>query len=250
MIPTPSDERPDSGPNSGSHTKAQDRARRDRARGMSRRCAPQRSRCSLSPQGDATRRTRRQPIETQPRPPTIAGPLRTCPTSIRAPRSGSRPPYRLAPNPQALLGAIRAHERAGDLMRAATLALRAAPFHPDDPALARQAATTLEQATPIYLRIDVSCSSSCTVELDGTVQSHTSFFVTPGRGAPGDRHVRDRSPRDHRERTSRREPRRVPRGRRWAPSSRPSHLRRPLRPTRPIALRSQAAAGASRPRSW
>lgn len=92
--------------------------------------------------------------------------------------------YRLAPNPQALVGAIRAHERNGDLMRAGTLALRAQAFHADDAAAARTASTTLEQATPLYLRVDVTCTgpaegASCTIELDGTVQSHTSFFVTP-----------------------------------------------------------------------
>jgi hypothetical protein len=93
--------------------------------------------------------------------------------------------YRLAPNPQALLGAIRSHERAGDLLRAATLSLRAQAFHPEDEALARQATTLLTQATPLYLRVDVTCTApagldaECTVELDGTVQSHTSFFVAP-----------------------------------------------------------------------
>lgn len=93
--------------------------------------------------------------------------------------------YRLAPNPQALLGAIRSHERAGDLLRAATLSLRAQAFHPEDQALARQAETILAQATPLYFRVDVTCTApdgldaTCTVELDGTVQSHTSCFVAP-----------------------------------------------------------------------
>jgi hypothetical protein len=92
--------------------------------------------------------------------------------------------YRLAPNPQALLGAMRAHERNGDLMRAGTLALRATAFHADDPAAARAASATLAQATPLFLRVDVTCtaaegSASCTVELDGVLASHTSFFVTP-----------------------------------------------------------------------
>lgn len=92
--------------------------------------------------------------------------------------------YRLAPNPQALLGAMRAHERNGDLMRAGTLALRAAAFHADDPAAARAASATLAQATPLFLRVDVTCtategSADCTVELDGVLASHTSFFVTP-----------------------------------------------------------------------
>lgn len=88
--------------------------------------------------------------------------------------------YRLAPNPQALLGAIRSHDRAGETMRAATLALRALAFHPEDEALSRQAETILAQAVPLYVRVDVTCDSECTVALDGTVQSHTSFFVTPG----------------------------------------------------------------------
>jgi len=87
--------------------------------------------------------------------------------------------YRLAPNPQALLGAIRSHDRAGETMRAATLSLRALAFHPGDETLTRQAETILAQATPLYVRVDVSCSSECTVALDGTVQSHTSFFVVP-----------------------------------------------------------------------
>lgn len=87
--------------------------------------------------------------------------------------------YRLAPNPQALLGAIRSHDRAGETMRAATLSLRALAFHPDDEALRRQAETILAQAVPLYVRLDVTCSSDCTVALDGTVQSHTSFFVAP-----------------------------------------------------------------------
>jgi len=92
--------------------------------------------------------------------------------------------YRLAPNPQALLGAMRAHERNGDLMRAGTLALRAAAFHADDPAAARAASATLAQATPLFLRVNVTCiasegSADCTVELDGVLASHTSFFVAP-----------------------------------------------------------------------
>jgi hypothetical protein len=92
--------------------------------------------------------------------------------------------YRLAPNPQALLGAMRAHERNGDLMRAGTLALRAAAFHGDDPAVARAASATLAQAAPLFLRVDVTCtaaegSAECTVELDGVLASHTSFFVAP-----------------------------------------------------------------------
>jgi hypothetical protein len=92
--------------------------------------------------------------------------------------------YRLAPNPQALVGAIRAHERNGDLMRAGTLALRAEAHHASDAAAARTATATLAQATPLFLRVDVTCSgpegpADCTIELDGVVQSHTSFFVAP-----------------------------------------------------------------------
>ncbi len=87
--------------------------------------------------------------------------------------------YRLAPSSAALIQAIRAHDRAGDHLRAGTLALRLQARHAGDRQAERQATTTLRTASRQFLRIDVSCDAECTVELDGRLEDHTSFFVDP-----------------------------------------------------------------------
>jgi hypothetical protein len=88
--------------------------------------------------------------------------------------------YRLAPASASLLQAVRAHERAGNGLRAATLALRLQAFYGSDAAAARQADTTLAATSAQFLRIDVTCNGTCTLELDGVLQEHTSFFAAPG----------------------------------------------------------------------
>lgn len=88
--------------------------------------------------------------------------------------------YRLAPAPAALVQAVRAHERAGNALRAASLALQLQANHASDEAAQRQATTTLATAGASYARIDVTCSSPCTLELDGALQGHRSFFIEPG----------------------------------------------------------------------
>lgn len=88
--------------------------------------------------------------------------------------------YRLAPAAAPLVQAVRAHERAGNHLRAATLALRLAAFYPNDEAAQRQAESTLSTSAGNFLRIDVICSSACTLELDGQLQEHSSFFASPG----------------------------------------------------------------------
>ncbi|MBX7192464.1 MAG: type IV secretion system protein [Sandaracinaceae bacterium] len=88
--------------------------------------------------------------------------------------------YRLAPASAALLQAVRAHERAGNGLRAATLALRLQAFYGSDAAAARQAEQTLAATSSQFVRIDVTCQGSCTLELDGVLQEHTSFFAAPG----------------------------------------------------------------------
>lgn len=83
---------------------------------------------------------------------------------------------RLAPAPAALIQAIRAHRKAGSTIRGATLALRL-----DADALAREPTVQelLDQAAREAMRIDVVCQG-CTVDLDGVLQDHPSFFVAAG----------------------------------------------------------------------
>lgn len=87
--------------------------------------------------------------------------------------------YRMAPAAVALIGAVRAHERGGNERRAATLALRLEAVHGDDADAARQAQQTLRAHASTLVRVDVVCEGECTVELDGTLMEHPSFFVAP-----------------------------------------------------------------------
>ncbi len=84
--------------------------------------------------------------------------------------------HRMAPAAPALLQAVRAHQRAGDALRAANLALRLLAQYADDRQSVRVATPLVSAATRAYVRIDVSCAA-CTTELDGTLQEWPSFFV-------------------------------------------------------------------------
>lgn len=86
--------------------------------------------------------------------------------------------HRLAPAAAALVQAVRSYERAGNSLRAATLALRLTALYPDDRAAQRAAESAL-RAAPQLVRIDVVCEG-CAVQVDGTVMEHPSFFVEPG----------------------------------------------------------------------
>ncbi len=88
---------------------------------------------------------------------------------------------RLSPAPAALSHAIEARRRAGHQMRAASLALRMQQTYPDDEAAQAMAAEVLEGAASQYVRVDVTCDSSCAVEVDGTLTGGMSFFVEPDR---------------------------------------------------------------------
>jgi hypothetical protein len=88
--------------------------------------------------------------------------------------------YRLAPSSAALVQAVRSHERAGNAVRAATLALRLQAFFGTEDAARRQAEQTLAATAAQLLRIDAACAGTCTLELDGLIQEHTSFFASPG----------------------------------------------------------------------
>jgi len=85
---------------------------------------------------------------------------------------------RLAPAVAALVQATRAHARAGDERRAASLALRLQALYPDDAAATRTATQALEAAAG-YVRVDVSCDAECTVEVAGAIMGHMSFFLDP-----------------------------------------------------------------------
>ncbi|MBX3274445.1 MAG: hypothetical protein KF729_29540 [Sandaracinaceae bacterium] len=87
--------------------------------------------------------------------------------------------YRLAPAAAALVQATRAHQRAGNEQRAATLALRLQALYPDD----RTARTTAQRALAAarrFLRVDVTCDGECAIEVGGAIMGHTSFFLDPG----------------------------------------------------------------------
>ncbi|MCC6877292.1 MAG: hypothetical protein IT378_23505 [Sandaracinaceae bacterium] len=86
--------------------------------------------------------------------------------------------HRLAPAAAALIQAVRSHARAGNAVRAATLALRLQALYANDANAARAAAEALADATQL-VRVDVRCEG-CSVQLDGTLQEHPSFFVEAG----------------------------------------------------------------------
>jgi hypothetical protein len=87
---------------------------------------------------------------------------------------------RMAPAAPALMQAARAHDRAGNALRAATLALRLQQQYPNDRQAARVATELVTAGQRQYVRVDVRCEG-CTVDLDGTLQEWPSFFVEPGR---------------------------------------------------------------------
>lgn len=87
--------------------------------------------------------------------------------------------HRLAPAAAALTQAVRAHQRAGNALRAASLALQLLDLYPDDTAGQRTARAALRESRANFLQVDVDCEG-CTVQVDGGLVSHRSFFVEPG----------------------------------------------------------------------
>ena len=87
--------------------------------------------------------------------------------------------YRVAPTSAALLQAIRAHEKAGNNLRAANLALELRDEYPKDAPSVRAADAMIERAARDNLLVRVICEKACTLELDGALIRHASFFVTP-----------------------------------------------------------------------
>lgn len=90
-----------------------------------------------------------------------------------------------APSPAALRSAIRNHQAAGRLARAATLALRARARDAGDPQSAALATEVLDALSPRLARISLRCSPSCTLLVDnaasatGALEAH-ELFVEAG----------------------------------------------------------------------
>ncbi len=90
-----------------------------------------------------------------------------------------------APSAAALRSAIRSHQAANHLARAATLALIARARDAADPQSAQLATSVLTETAPRLSRVHVTCSPACTITVDrlaasgDAAESHT-FFVEPG----------------------------------------------------------------------
>lgn len=86
---------------------------------------------------------------------------------------------RLSPAAPALIQATRAHQQAGHLTRAATLALRLTLEYANEQGAVQFGTSVLEQLAPRFVRIEVECTG-CTLDVDGTLQESQVFFVDPG----------------------------------------------------------------------
>ncbi len=94
--------------------------------------------------------------------------------------------HQAAPAPAALRSAIRNHEAAGNLTRAATLSLHGVSEYPNDVETASLTAGILERARQELAELDVACDSPCTLRVDGAVLDTNAatafhFFVAPGQ---------------------------------------------------------------------
>lgn len=85
--------------------------------------------------------------------------------------------HRIAPSSVALAQAVRAHRRAGDLRRAGTLALRLEEQAGLSAQIESLAEETIADARQRYARIDIACSTPCTIDVDGTAEEYTRLFV-------------------------------------------------------------------------
>ncbi len=88
---------------------------------------------------------------------------------------------RLAPSAAALVQAIRSHDRAGNDMRAATLALRLVDNFPDEEQAVGVAEDIIEEASGRYFLVTVRCSETCAIDVNGALEGHNRFFIEPGR---------------------------------------------------------------------
>ncbi len=87
--------------------------------------------------------------------------------------------YRLVPTSTALLQAVRAHHKAGNSIRAANLALQLRDEYPSDGRSKQVADGLVASMKPVSLLVEAECEKKCTLELDGALTQHPTFFVTP-----------------------------------------------------------------------
>jgi len=87
--------------------------------------------------------------------------------------------YRLVPTSTALLQAVRAHHKAGNSIQAANLALRLRDEYPSDVRSKQITDVVIEAVQPANVLIEAHCEKACTLELDGALIEHPTFFATP-----------------------------------------------------------------------
>lgn len=85
---------------------------------------------------------------------------------------------RLSPAAPALIQGARSHYRAGNMPRAATLALQLTLSYASEPAALEVGDALLREIAPTLVRVDVTCDG-CSLDVGGTLQEHKSFFVAP-----------------------------------------------------------------------
>ncbi|KPK54045.1 MAG: hypothetical protein AMJ63_04380 [Myxococcales bacterium SG8_38_1] len=87
--------------------------------------------------------------------------------------------YRVAPTSAALLQAVRAHIKAGNSIRAADLAVELRDKYPEDERAKESADAIVARVAPTNVLVTATCDKECTLELDGALVRHSSFFVAP-----------------------------------------------------------------------
>lgn len=86
--------------------------------------------------------------------------------------------YRTVPTSAALLQALRAHHKAGNSIRAANLALELRDKYPNDKRAVKAAEAVIASVEPLSVLVEAECEKECTIELDGALVRHSTFFVT------------------------------------------------------------------------
>ncbi len=87
--------------------------------------------------------------------------------------------YRLVPTSAALLQAVRAHHKAGNSIRAANLALQLRDEYTVDARSKQITNVVVGAVKPTNVLIEAHCEKACTLELDGALIQHPTFFATP-----------------------------------------------------------------------
>ena len=87
--------------------------------------------------------------------------------------------YRLVPTSTALLQAVRAYHKAGNSIRAANLALQVRDEYPLDERSKQITEAVVSAVQPANVLVEVECEKARTLELDGALVQHPTFFVTP-----------------------------------------------------------------------